>query len=505
MKKYLSGLLALFLCLTFLAACQSAQGDGWTIEAPEPLPAPTIEVIDLALPEPPAPYEPVRRAFPLVNTKRIYTTGITGVLTFVDAAGERIPLPARARDYWPVTQLEVASDLWEESAKTIMLLDEEGKMALMRPDGTVVTDFVYGSSASGGDNLMVAAQQNYVSVTRDVGPADSFGSTARCGVVDAITGKEVVPCIYNSLTLLPTCLYVMAEVDGQQKGKLLDYSGNVLCDLDTVTFSPYGIGGLTDSSAGYYYNREENQLCWMKKEAEVAIEKYGDLYILSRVEEERGQFLITIASEENPNLLTRYAKNVYYGEEGAPPVLYDGVSITLLSPEERVITVPYAPTEAQALSTIYAITYSPQQEEVQVVYDAHRVITLGLDGTVKGEVNLPYDYAMGPFRYRENQAAYVDENGKDIIPFGTYANMYFSGPFLLAAKSEGWGQVEVWDIYDEEGRLLLENAYGVIREFPTRERILVYKDQNTCGFLGLDGSFQKVPSAPGAVSRFLDP
>ena len=60
-----------------------------------------------------------------------------------------------------------------------------------------------------------------------------------------------------------------------------------------------------------------------------------------------------------------------------------------------------------------------------------------------------------------------------------------------------------YDIYDLNGRLLMENPFGIITEICFNDDMLVvYIDSMTCGFLYSDGRFVQIYDTP-EVERFF--
>ena len=54
-----------------------------------------------------------------------------------------------------------------------------------------------------------------------------------------------------------------------------------------------------------------------------------------------------------------------------------------------------------------------------------------------------------------------------------------------------------FNIYDLSGRLLAENLFGTITEISfCADRIVIYKDSETCGILYSDGRFVRIYDAP---------
>jgi hypothetical protein len=421
MKPVKASAVALLLfCIITISACNPPASDEAGIEAEEitaeeitPLDFPEITEAPIDLPNIVDEYKPERNAFPLVNTRLIYSTCIEGELTFVDKRKEIIELPAGTVSYIPAQPAGEMLGNWRNGTNIFLIFNENGEMAVMRADGKVTTAFDYYSSIEGGDWPGAFYTGKYVLVTRDSGVQNVFGRTGRFGIVNAETGKETVPCIYDRVDMMPSCLYAAQMVGDEIRGVLLDYEGNELYDFGSSPFSANGIDNLYDThdgnqnstDNGYYYDRASNAVYHVKKSK--------DMDIVSPP---------LPAESSNPE---------------APPELFYRNHI-----------------------------------EPRFVYQTD-----------------------------SNYMAYHDENDSFLIPFGTYRSMYFLGDFIIAGK--GYMELDTWDIYDENGNLILADVYGVIREQIWDDGIIIYKDQDTCGILRLDKSFEELPAAPGALSVFL--
>jgi hypothetical protein len=139
-----------------------------------------------------------------------------------------------------------------------------------------------------------------------------------------------------------------------------------------------------------------------------------------------------------------------------------------------------------------------------------RRIKLSENGDIVSEETYQYinkSDELGNIRYTNEQTAYYDNNGNEIIPFGKYDFIYESGPFLVAQSGKNTDKSMKISIFNKQGNLLVENIYLYLTAsrdgLYDENELIIYKDSNTCGWLSLDGTFQLIPNAPIVTRKYV--
>ena len=195
-------------------------------ETSETLSFPKIEKIPFKLPDKILEYNPEVTILPLVSSPQYYMDGVSGDLMFINKNKEKLSIPDEALFYYPTEPSEL--DLSQPyNPRALMLYNRDLKGAVMRVDGQVVTDFIYGVIPTGGDNIHIPTYQNYILVCE-------YDSYDRFGVVNIQTGKEIIPPVYLEIYFLENCIYVIENDNGNRAHRVLfNYQGELIFDFET--------------------------------------------------------------------------------------------------------------------------------------------------------------------------------------------------------------------------------------------------------------------------------
>jgi len=536
-------LLAVFLlfALALSASYGIAENNASQLE-----PYPALPVQELILPEPLPEYEATLQLVPTITER--YSSGwfhLAGPLNFLDKNNKPIDLPEETAGYFYAYEKAYRNDYVEPDLRTpscIFLVDSQGNAAIMRLDGTVVTEFIYRKREY---EQAFCVLKGYVNVAQR-SEGDEYNQ--KYGVVDLRTGREVIPAVYDELSLFDG--FVAARRGDTVY--LLDYSGKELYVYPNayVTIEYYdettGYGDRTyfepnepwekswkiditekkayDTSGGYSFYRVGDFTVTKKSYINSFYENYEKkISIISKM---------TIRDKDGQHLLTCPEQNYYpvYNDQGVFELLVitDWPDLVFLFPDRKVA---HSSTE-MAIPELIKWPYSPYYDNFiyknetlryeAFVYDpgddsymrTRFQITVDMDGKVLSTEKFENEYwdecggcgdydsweyanEESPIRYNSKTSyyEYVDTNWKVLIPADTYGHMELKGDFLLAYYNAGRVQNDwILDIYNKDGKLLVKDAWGFTE---MRDgKLFIYKNSTTAGWLSANGRFQQLKFLP---------
>jgi len=332
-------------------------------------------------------------------------------------------------------------------------LVRDGKYAVMRLDGKVVTGFDY-SLQYECDSPYWQTYKGYLLFRREIKTPKNDEPLSIYGLLDIRTGEEVIPVISN--TICYTRLYDgVIEVEAFNEGviRLIDYHGNTLYEIDR---EEYGRSCYLDVT-----NRE---LVQFNLPADTWINKVGDYLVLQRDDEPQ---TLTVLDQEYQPIHTQQHDSLWH-IMGGGLLIGDGNHYTAIAPGRELIffdlenpfnidTAYFVGDELFLVQLEDQLRHRPPYQMIPV--DAQDeivflesypsncpVMRLSPHVTARMYSNYPVAFAM------------TDENGRILIDYDRYGDLIEKGGFVLAytsADDEGWNR---YDIYNTEGQLLLLNT-----------------------------------------------
>jgi len=457
-------------------------------ETNEVLSFPKIEKISFSLPGKIFEYNPEVTVLPLVSSPQYYMDGVLGDLMFVNKNKELISIPDETIFYFPTEPSEL--DLSHSfNPKALMLFNQDLKGAVMRVDGQVVTDFVYGIIPTGGDNIHIPTYQNYILVCE-------YGSNERFGVVNIQTGEEIIAPVYLEIYFLENCVYAI-EDDNGKKGRrvLFNYWGELLFDFDT---NEVNVWEMNLSESGYYLDCENGVLYQIEIEKGISILQWNDCYILKKPYGDRVK--TTVFKEDGTLLLNKYSDMVFTEPDAL--ILMDGQQFTaIVQGQNEAICCEY-PGDTIEINRVFNANYLPEFDLFYLGYWGNQKndyfdrngIRKNFENPNDNEPWEAWEVKIGNVIFNSQGCALIGEDGKAIFPFGQFEYISYIGEFVIA--SNGRNEEKVKNIYNEKGELLISNVYAIIDELTIENGIVIYKDANICGLLYIDGRFEQINFAP---------
>ncbi len=456
-----------------------------SIEVPESLPvelvslkpSPDLRFVlpvmhELKMPEKLAVYKPEIVYAPTVSYAWPQTDLLMGEIQFINKDKEFLELPENVSNYFPIIMWGGIYD-WVPDKLTLpfavayALENEDKKIAIMRTDGEIVTDFIYSpyKELDVSNSLQFETLGGYMVVKKD----GSFG------VLDIRSGKEVVPCEYVDIWLNDYGVFAYKYGENSTKQEdcteyLLDYNGNILYSAEN------------SETVGICEKMDE---CWGIGSSFPVVFVDKDLIVLpdypdsTEVSFYGGVF--TIVS----NKYTESMDVLVYTMDGA--LLYEKNDILECYFFNGAVNIRHA----SHIDVIYKDSINKiKQDELYYKY------LYVQDNAFQGNVEI----GRGEGELGERL---LSDQGEVLIPFGVYSALVDAGDFVLCYENrKNTIANKLVAIANREGEILLENPLGALTETMLDGVVLVYKDANTGGFLYPDGRFEEI-DLPKVTKKFI--
>ena len=458
-----------------------------------------------SLSAPPELYRPDVGVFPLVNTPALYKECIDGPVMFAGADGAAVPLPEGVEQYYALYQYDFTGGGMSRIPQCVMLMDGDGKLAVMLLDGSVTTGFEYDLYFGLGDDYpYFSIREGYLMVTLLDGYQNAAGDGRYYfGLLDIRTGEMVIPCEYDFMELYNGAVY--AERGGESM--LFDYGGAMAVSFGTraindgvayTDYLDYLGAGLSGDSYIIIDKAGGTDVCRTRHDPGVVLYAMDSVNLLVRRPHETGSE-ITVTDGGGAFLFAArggFPPNFWVGENGFV-IKHDGI-ITAVTKDGRLLEFNYDAGE----DFLYNVRCEDGliHASSMIDYYTEELRIISADGSYTTE-HTRINPQTGYFRYRENdgayETAYADGDGNIVIPYGLYEDFAEidgeSRTFILAYTD--WGTSPA-AIYNRDGELLADGLFGVIEELYAPDRIVVYFAPGECGFLSSDGGFTPIPGVP---------
>jgi hypothetical protein len=461
-----------------------------------------LRIVELEAAPPPV-YRPAMDILPLINVAVLYRTCLTGSVTFLDSQGQPLLLPDGVANYDVVR--EYSDDYAQSTPVAVALYDQAGRVAFLRLDGTMATEFVY-LPFGAGDSAEFPSKGGYAQVMRDVSGYEGYGLY---GLLDLRTGREVLDCVYDNMRLFDDCLW--AAKDGESW--FLDYTGRELfaCGATEVDFY-WSDDGLIFWGDKFLYEGSTGRLYATDYGADTLVCLYGDMVVLTSDWTDRLQtgdwadYSRTVrAFDLTGHLLCEdeVSYNYYAGGAYLSVLLNGQVKVLSL---DGTLTLPLPerlkPTDVVGAlfeDGLLCLTYQDEN------FDRHELVIDEEGAEVSDQLvaEESYEWMDGPVRHTEEGCELLDGQGGVLIPMGLYDNMEVWGSFVLCMETQELTGQELTAIAGPGGQILLDAPYGAIYELPRADAMVAYKDENTCGLLYTDGRFDPIPDAPPVAKEYF--
>jgi hypothetical protein len=463
---------------------------------PSPGPNPSLKFdldffIDLDWPETDV-HGTERSIFPLTNMYRVYATGVTGPVTFVDAHINTITLP-----FEPTGYAHVGSGAYA-------LYQAGGWEAiLMLPDGTVPRDadgrFIYLYDYYESSFWVVG--NTVITCRMDRHPTEDW-DIYLLGLYDMEVRREILPCEYWIEVVDSRYFYV----SGDGRGRLLDEKGNVIYDFGEV---PHTEAMVNDQFRQYYLAEY-----YINTEARIFY-KFPVRYPSLQIIEWNGYYVITAGktvsfTDRDGNVLYRM-NNWGYQDEGDNILYATPDGFVLLDREMTEHFFPAGLSEAFTHNAHLSSYYFDGTEVRYTMqwYTSHSFTyhAVGKDGNVREVPWLEMEYRHWSYRgtpsmirYEFNhprRSAFVDADNNIIAE----SNSGFAviGDFVVKLEylhdPEQSERSDPRTVFSPDGTVLLDDILGYVPYGPGGG-IFVYLDPDTCVLLTPDGTVIPVPNAP---------
>lgn len=449
-----------------------------------PLKFPEGKGLTITLPEPVQPYNPEVKVVPLVGNALLYRFHLEGELKFIDEKGNPMDLPPKAVRY-------------QINSNCYLLFDSDRNMALMRFDGTVLTDFSY-KALDGEDIIYCPAAGQYVKVWKTVNGKN------KCGVIDLVTGSELLPCEYDEIDLYNRAIHAIKD----KISLLFDYKGNLIYDFkEEVGFDSSFI---QSAYSKYYFDNENGKIVTL---GEMIIDQYSKTYNILILNNK-----MTITDKQwNPvyTLPDRHA-TLFQASHNEYIIFGYAKEIIVVSKGKDIIKFPYSfkDLEIEKYTTFYdlfekieykdnkLIFYRKNKPSDRKFYNRFTMDRTGkiikkeynLRNTTVDEDNIAYQYP--------NRHALLDDNGKELIPYSQYA-LRKRGNFILAELEDELTNTYKVKIYNTEGRLLLDDVYDIPSFLVlSNGAVVVYTSSSNCYLLFPDGKLTSIANPPKVEAKY---
>ena len=181
---------------------------------------------------------------------------------------------------------------WERentNVPTVIGLLKDGKMALMKLDGTIATDFIY-------------RFDEYFETLKGYAVIESAANMGNFGVVDIRTGGETIIPQYSRIKLYDG--FIVAE---SAEGKLLlDYQGTLIKNLGTDAFiwTPEAEEGNELYQDRVLFDATTRTVYYPYLASGVSLFHHGNYRILTKYDYDVSTGIITVTDENGTNLFT---------------------------------------------------------------------------------------------------------------------------------------------------------------------------------------------------------
>jgi len=436
-------------------------------------------------------FEAEFKVFPLLEYRNAhYWSGITGNTIFLDEQLKSFELP-----FQPVGWIYIYSNFYDyNNRKPIAYAlkidhgswehDEigrdysTGKYILMLADGTI-------PRSSNGDYLNILwGRYNSEWIVNNDYAVITYGENG-LGIYDIKNQKEILPCVYDSINLVDSIFYIVN--DGY--GYLYDKTGKELYSFGELTENEfqYGFEEFLNYSKGIYalrcntfngwsssytyFMNFENRLFYKNSEMNLIIDNeynshltaWGDYVVFSVNKTE----YICVANR-NGDILLR--KDGYSSYEFA-----DGYLIL---------------NKGYGNRTWYSTDESGNIIEIDGI-EGYKFYTYPQDK--------PRTFDYNGRRYQYHYYFLSDENGNILLHtdnIGGQLRLSQNGNFIINDFWDFGEYTSTHDIYTPDGKLLIENLYGVVYSIAPGGGIFVYTTPEDCMILYPDGKTVPIPEAP---------
>lgn len=418
----------------------------------------------------------------------LYRYQLIGELKFIDEKGNFIDLPPKAVKY-------------VVNRNCYLLFDNDFNMALMRFDGTVLTDFSY-KSLDGEDGIVCPAMGQYVKVWK------TANGKYKCGVIDLESGKELLPCEYDTIVLYSRAIHAIKD----EKTFLFDYKANLIRDFnERVHF---------DSSFSYFYENKyylDNESGKIIANGDIMIDQYYKTYniLISDAEnkititDKQWNPIYTLPERDSAKFRAKTHEYVVFGFSEEIVVISQGKDIIKFPFSLEVLGIEnyesfyelYEKIEYKDNKLIFYIKISPTDGEF------FNCFTLDQTGKIiQTEYNVRYttvDEDNIAYQYF-NRFALLDDEGNELIPYSPYA-LFKGGSFIFAELEDNRTDTYKAKIYNTRGKLLLDNVFGIpsYLTLPNGATV-VYTTDSKCYLLFPDGKLTPIANASKVRREYLD-
>lgn len=442
-------------------------------EDSEPIPFNPPEEVAVDWPEPPAKYDPKVEVIPVVAPGEYFYHYLDGKTAFVDRNHKRVPIPKEARTYYM-------------SDQCILLVNAEDKIAIMRFDGKVVTDFIYIFSS---EEHRSVDSLNGFAVLPKKSINDKNESNHFWVLVDIQTGKEITRKEYEWIYIYDS--FVRTEIN--ENCELIDYNGKPFFDLSEKSADIYRKSYdrgfyYTSSDYDYLIDEAKKTVYRLHHENEMSIYWSDKLYLLEDTNTSR--ISIYNAKKELLLHLNDYRNfDSSYCDSNNFIVLTEN-DFVVVTKDENIFKIPTKNIPKE--DDVYYYIYNAHFNDKKITFktDSSRTITFDMNGNIIRNVDT-YENVVtqeGHIASKNGEKSLVSDTGKALIPFDKYDSLMEYNEFVYATNYYINGE-KPNDIYNLNGKLLAADVYKPIFIMTFDDCMLIYKTANTCGFLYPDGKF----------------
>lgn len=451
-----------------------------------PLQYPENQGLKISLPEPVKPYQPEVKVVPLVGRYLLYRYHLNGELKFIDEKGNFIEIPPEAVKY-------------QINDNCYLLFDKNNNLALMRYDGTMSTGFSY-KALDGEDIIFCPSAGQYVKVWKTI------NGNNKCGVVDLITGSEVLPCEYNEIELYQRAIHAIKD----EKSLLFNYKGNLIYDFKKKVILD---GGYPDENIdkNYYLDDENGKIIYL---GEIYIDKheaYNELFKDNK---------ITITDKKWNPIYTLPDRTTTIFQYWMEEIRVFGFSreIVVISQGKAIAKFPFSfeALEIPSINLIENYINKVEYKDNKLIftiknepYNDETVKRFTMDQTgniIEKEYSLKNIYVYEDniaFQY-PNKQALLDNEGNELIPYSEY-DLRKRGNFVFAEFEEIETNTYKSKIYDTKGKLLLDEVYGIPSYLALPNGgVVVYTSSHDCRLLMPDGKLTTIKNAAPVTLKYTE-
>jgi len=424
---------------------------------------------------------------PLMNFVKRSGEGGVQKQIFTDREGNLFYLPDDAVDY-------------KFYGSFYAIYNKDGQTAIMNLQGEVLTGYDYYSTKvnpAGAYYIERCAQ--YIVLQKLAPDKDESGNERYLsGIFDIAAGVETSPFIYDDIIVINE--YFVAFGGTGDSLKIIDASGAIWYDTGT---NEYSIEHMTDADLNLLGTTRQKYMFFGNSKAvfltidEGSAIGFADKAFSIRTGKSVDGYIYDLYTL-NGDLIGEEIYRIAFEAGGGEALLLCSDAKFLVLEEDGILEIPDTFTiKGERNPGSFKIT--PEGHFEIRMYQKNspsRLVTIDKNGQIQS-VKIAEEFYPGPegFLQDETHRFHPVTN-----PNKTYHAAFKCGLFVFAIAGDGsvekrGGQQ---DIYDLNGNLLMENPVAVTdANFECFEdRIVVFKDSETCGFLFEDGRFEQIEGVP---------